>query len=144
MHAVSRTLYKAKLSVSVATLLGFGLSVGGCGHYRTAPDTAVSKRYIKEVRAPARSPKNARARKPYVGTPIHKRLMVTPEPMNCMIDRLDLQRAKQRTGLSPDPRLVEIARLEEERTCFQKSAVEWRARLIELQDAAKKANCICR
>lgn len=69
--------------------------------------------------------------------------MVAPEPINCMIDRIDLQRAKDKTGLSPDPKLVEIARLEEERLCLQKSAMAWRARLLELQGAVKQIRCIC-
>jgi hypothetical protein len=140
----SRALHKAKQWVSVATLLGLGLMVSGCEHHRTARETAVPKRYVNEVRPPTRSQKIAPTRKLAVAAPIRPRLMVAPDPVNCMIDRLDLERAKEKTGLSPDPKLVEIARLEEERTCFQQSAVAWRARLLELQGAVKQIHCICR
>lgn len=140
----SRVRHKAKFWISATLVLGFGLLISGCGHHRTAPETAVSKRYIKEVRVPPRRPKVAPARKLAVAASIPPRLMVAAEPMNCTVDRLDLQRAKEKTGLSPDPKLVEIARLEEERTCFQQSAVAWRARLLELQGAVKQIQCICR
>lgn len=118
--------------------------MSGCGHHQAAREPAVAKRYIKDVRVPARSPKVAPPRKSnVVAAPVEQRLMVAPEPINCMIDRLDLQRAKDRTGLSPDPKLVEIARLEEERLCFQRSAMAWRARLLKLQGAVKQIRCIC-
>lgn len=135
---------KAKFWVSAAIIFGVGLATSGCAHYRTAPETAVSKRYNKEVRTPSRLRRIAPARKLAVAAPIPPRLMAASEPVNCMIDRLDLQRAKDKTGLSPDPKLVEIARLEEERTCYQQSAMAWRARLLELQGAVKKIHCICR
>ncbi len=130
--------------ISVAIVLGFGLTASGCGHYRTDRETDASKRYIKNVRLPPKSPKVAHARKPPTGAPIEPRLMVAPEPMSCMVERLDLERTKEKTGFSPDPKLVEIARLEQERACFQQSDVATRARLLELQDAVKQIQCICR
>ena len=130
--------------LSIATMVGIALLGSGCGHYRHAREATVSKPYIKQTRAPANSRKIARPRKSSSSAAVHPRLLIAPEPTTCMIDRLDLQRAKERTGLSPDPKLVEIARLEEERTCFQKSAVAWRAKLLELQGAVKQINCICR
>jgi hypothetical protein len=144
MVAAARAPHTAKQWVSIATIVGFAFMGSGCEHSRYARESTASERHIKEVRVPAKSREVARARKSPPALVVHPRLLVAPEPMSCMIDRLDLQRAKERTGFSPDPKLVEIARLEEERTCFQQSAVAWRARLLELQSVVKQINCICR